>query len=155
MWTPSHFYQCGLWSTFPCPEKGLAIIRHQMTLTWFPASKIQEKFKATTILSFSPLVSSLNIPQWLWSLSSKNLLCFYSVQWSLAPEYEKHSHARAAKALKSVKVHSLPIFVSFSQSRNTSQGNFALAEKCARGSRLGWMHSASHTRTSSMCSFTC
>lgn len=56
-------------------------------LAWLLASKIQGKFKAMTILSFSPLVS-LNTPWWLWSFSSKNLLFFYSVHWSQAWEYE-------------------------------------------------------------------
>lgn len=36
----------------------------------------------------SPHWSPSWISQWLWSFSSKNLLFFYSVHWSLAPEYE-------------------------------------------------------------------
>lgn len=66
------------------------------------------------------------------------------MQWSLAPEYERHSHARAAKSLKSVKVHSLPIFVSFSQTRNVSQGIFALAEKKNVQEETGWPEFVSH-----------
>lgn len=102
-----------LWSTFPYMEKELVIIRYQMTLTWFVASKIQEKFKAMTILSFSPLVSFLNIPQCLWSLSSKNVLCFYSVQSSLAPEYESTA-LQGRRSTEVCQSPSPPIFVSFS-----------------------------------------
>lgn len=121
-------------------RKELVIIRYQMTLTWFVASKIQEKFKAMTTLSFSPLVSFLNIPQCLWSLSSKNVLCFYSVQSSLAPEYESTA-LQGRRSTEVCQSPSPPIFVSFSWRAETHhRGFFALTKKCARGNTLGWTH---------------
>lgn len=125
VWTPFHFYQYWLWSSFPYMEKEL-IIRYQMTLTWFVASKIPEKFKAMTILSFSPLVSFLNIPQCLWSLSSKNILCFYSVQSSLAPEYESTA-LQGRRSTEVCQSPSPPIFVSFSWRAETQHRGFLLS----------------------------